>query len=170
MTVTVRPERAGDYEAIDELVEAAFLAEFGTTTEVALIRTMRERGELIPELALVAELDGAVVGHVAFSEVTLDGHAARGLGLGPVAAAPGLQRAGIGSLLITTGLERAEQDGWRFVVVLGHEAYYPRFGFAPAAALGVTGDYGDHDGWMVRALGDGTVPSGHVRYCSSFHD
>ena len=79
MTITVRPERAEDYEAIDEVVAAAFLAEFGTTTEVALIRTMHERGELIPELALVAELDGAVVGHVAFSGVTLDGHAARGL-------------------------------------------------------------------------------------------
>jgi putative acetyltransferase len=170
MTVTVRPERADDFEAIDEIVAAAFLAEFGTTTEVALIRTMRERGELIPELALVAEVDGAVVGHAAFSEVTLDGHAARGLGLGPVAVAPGLQRAGVGSLLITSGLERAEQDGWQFVVVLGHETYYPRFGFAPAAALGVIGDYGDHDGWMVRALGDGAVPSGHVRYCSSFHD
>jgi putative acetyltransferase len=170
MTVTVRTERVDDHEAIDEIVAAAFLAEFGTTTEARLIRTMRERGELIPELALVAEIEGAVVGHVAFSEVTLDGRAARGLGLGPVAAAPGLQRVGVGSLLITSGLERAERDGWRFVVVLGHETYYPRFGFSPAAALGVIGDYGDHDGWMVRALGDGPVPTGHVRYCSSFHD
>jgi predicted N-acetyltransferase YhbS len=168
--ITVRPERPEDFEAIDDIVTAAFLAEFGTTTEAGLIRTMRQRGELVADLALVAEADGCVVGHIAFSEVTLDGHGARGLGLAPVAVAPDVQASGIGSLLITTALERAEQLGWQFVVLLGHAGYYPRFGFAPAAAAGLTGDYGDHDGWMVRPLGDAVVPAGHVRYCSSFHD
>lgn len=167
--ITVRPERPDDAEAIDEIVASAFLAEFGTTTEVALVRTMRDRGELIPDLTLVAEVGSELVGHIAFSEVTLDGRPARGLGLGPVSAAPAHQRSGVGSLLITTALGRAEQLGWHFVVVLGHPSYYPRFGFVPAAALGVTGDYGDADGWMVRPLGDRTVPAGHVRYCSSFH-
>ncbi len=168
--ITVRAERPDDFEAIDEVVSAAFLAEFGTTTEVELIRAMRERRELVPELTLVAEDHERVVGHIAFSEVTLDGHAVRGLGLAPVAVAPNLQKSGIGSLLITTALERAEHDGWCFVVVLGHPAYYPKFGFAPAAAFGLTGDYGDHDGWMVRSLAGAPVPSGHVRFCSSFDD
>jgi predicted N-acetyltransferase YhbS len=168
--ITMRPERPDDFDAIDEIVSAAFLAEFGTTTEAALVRTMRERGELVADLALVAEGDGRVVGHIAFSEVTLDGHAARGLGLAPVSVAPDVQGVGIGSLLITTALELAEQYGWRFVVLLGHDGYYPRFGFAPAAAAGLTGDYGAHDGWMARPLGDATLPAGHVRYCSSFHD
>jgi putative acetyltransferase len=141
---------------------------------------MRARGELIPDLTLVAELDdslddghgggGRIVGHIALSEVTLDGRPARGLGLGPVAAAPDVQRRGVGSLLITTALDRAEQRGWHFVVLLGHPSYYPRFGFTPAAEFGITGDYGDGDAWMVRPLGDRVVPSGHVRYCSSFHE
>lgn len=168
--ITVRVERSDDYEAIDEIVSAAFLAEFGTTTEAALVRTMRQRGELVADLTLVAEADGRIVGHIALSEVTLDGHAARGLGLAPVSVSPDVQGVGIGSLLITTALERAEQLGWRFVVLLGHPEYYPRFGFVPAAPFGLTGDYGDHSGWMVRPLGDTTLPSGHVRYCSSFHD
>ena len=80
-SITIRPEQPGDFDAIDEIVSAAFLAEFGTTTEAALVRTMRARGQLIPELTMVAEEHGVVVGHIAFSEVTLDGH-----GNGPIAA------------------------------------------------------------------------------------
>ena len=131
---------------------------------------MRQRGELVADLTLVAEANGRIVGHIAFSEVTLDGRAARGLGLGAGRRGADAQASGIGSLLITTALERAEQLGWQFVVLLGHADYYPRFGFAPAAAAGLTGDYGAHDGWMVRPLGSAVVPAGHVRYCSSFHD
>jgi predicted N-acetyltransferase YhbS len=168
--ITVREERSDDFEAIDEIVSAAFLAEFGTTTEAALVRTMRERGELVADLTLVAEDDGRIVGHIAFSEVTLDGRSARGLGLAPVAVAPDVQASGVGSLLISTALELAEQHGWRFVVLLGHPGYYPRFGFRPAGAFDLTGDYGDHDGWMVRPLGGATIPSGHVRFSSSFRD
>lgn len=169
-STTVRAERSGDFEAIDQIVSAAFLAEFGTTTEAALVRRLRGRHELIPELTLVAENDGLIVGHIAFSEVTLDGRAASGLGLAPVAVAPNAQNAGVGSLLINAALELAAHGGWRFAVLLGHPAYYPRFGFIPAAPIGLTGDYGDHDGWMVKALGGATLPTGHVRYCSAFLD
>ena len=169
-SVSVRAETPDDAEAIDEVVAAAFLAEFGTTTEAGLIRTMRERGELVADLTLVAELDGRIVGHIAFSPVTLDDLPSRGLELGPVAVAPDVQTRGVGSLLISTALERAELAGWQFVVLLGHPAYYPRFGFTPAAAAGITGDYGDHDSWMARSLGGAPLPSGHVRYCSAFRD
>jgi putative acetyltransferase len=168
MAVTVRPERSDDVDAIDEVVAAAFLGGSGSTIEVALVRNLRERGELIGDLTLVAEVDGQVVGHVAFSEVTLDGRPARGLGLGPVAVAPDHQGCGVGSRLIETALERAEADGWHFAVVLGHPTYYPRFGFVPAGPLGVTGDHGDGDPWMVRSLGSRPLPKGHVRFAPPF--
>ncbi len=168
--ITVREERPDDVDAIDEIVAAAFLAEFGTTSEVGLVRTMRERNELVPELTLVAEEGDRIVGHIAFSEVTLDGRSAGGLGLAPVAVAPDRQNLGIGALLITTALDLAEQHGWQFVVLLGHADYYRRFGFAPAAPAGLTGDYGSHDGWMARSLGGVSLPSGQVRYGSSFQD
>ncbi len=168
--VEIRPEQPSDFDAIDRVVGDAFLAEFGSNSEVALVRTMRARGELVADLTLVALRDEVVVGHLAMSEVTLDGRAAGGLGLAPVAVAPALQGRGVGSALIEAALARAEAAGWRFVVLLGHEHYYPRFGFEPASPRGLTGDYGDHDGWMVRALGDFDVPSGHVRYGSAFRD
>lgn len=125
--IELRPERPEDHEGIDGVVAAAFLAEFGSTSQ-------------------------------------------GGLGLAPVAVAPDQQRAGLGGMLINESLARATQAGWRFVVLLGHDTYYPRFGFRPAAPLGLTGDYGDHDGWMVRSLGEASPPTGHARYCSAFLD
>jgi putative acetyltransferase len=164
----IRPERPGDHARVDDVVRAAFMAEFNSASEVDLVRALRQRGELIGDLTLVAVVAGQIVGYIAFSEVTLDGRPARGLGLAPVAVAPAAQGAGVGSRLIEDALQRAERAGWQFVVLLGHHDYYPRFGFRPAAPLGLTGDYGDHDGWMVRALDDAALPTGHARYCSAF--
>ena len=168
--VAIRPEAPGDEEAIDEVVRDAFMRQFGSDSEVGLVRTLRSRSELIAELTLVATIDEQVVGFIAFSEVTLDGGRASGLGLAPVAVAPDRQGLGIGGALIRAGLERATAAGWRFVVLLGHDHYYPRFGFVPAAGAGLLGDYGDGASWMVRPLGDHALVPGHVRYCSAFRD
>jgi len=159
----IRPERPGDADAIARVVGDAF----GGQDEVRLVAAMRDRGELV--CSLVAEEGADVVGHIALSEVTVDGVSARTLGLAPVAVTPVRQGDGIGGALIDEALRRAAADGWRAVVLLGHATYYPRFGFAPAAPQGLTGDYGDHDGWMARSLVDGEpVPTGHARYCSAF--
>jgi putative acetyltransferase len=168
--VRVRPEEPRDADAIDRVVGDAFLAEFGSTSEVSLVRTMRARGELVADLTLLAVLGDEIVGYLAMSEVTVDGRDVGGLGLAPVAVTPQCQGIGIGSTLIRAALARAEQAGWRFVVLLGHKHYYPRFGFEPARPHGLTGDYGDHDGWMVHPLGQHLVPRGHARYCSAFHN
>lgn len=170
MDVVIRPEAPGDESAIDAVVREAFLQQFGSDSEVGLVRTMRDRRELVPELTLVAEVDGRVVGFIAFSEVAVDGERARGLGLAPVAVAPEFQGDGIGGALIRAGLSRATEAGWRFVVLLGHEHYYPRFGFVPAAPLGLRGDYGDGASWMVRPLADATLTQGHVQYSSAFRE
>lgn len=151
LDLRIRPETPDDLDAIDRVIGAAFLAEFGSTSEVGLVRTMRDRGELVADL-------------------TLDGNTAGGLGLAPVAVAPEEQGLGVGSALIRAALTHAQASGWRFVVLLGHEHYYPRFGFEPARRFGLRGDYGDHDGWMARSLGGDPVPTGHVRYCSAFRD
>jgi putative acetyltransferase len=168
--IEIRPETQHDHAAVDEIVRAAFLAEFGSTSEVGLVQTMRERGELVTDLTLVAVEDGTVVGYVAMSEVTIDGVSAHALGLAPVAVTPDRQGQGIGAALITDSLARAEAAGWQLVVLLGHADYYPRFGFVAARDHALTGDYGDHDGWMVRSLGGSPIPAGHARYCSAFLD
>lgn len=170
MDLVIRPEAPGDESAIDAVVREAFVQQFASDSEVGLVRTLRDRHELVPELTLVAELAGRVVGFIAFSEVTVNGERAGGLGLAPVAVAPEFQGDGIGAALIRAGLSRAAEAGWRFVVLLGHEHYYPRFGFVPAAPLGIRGDYGDGASWMVRRLGDATLTPGHVQYSSAFRD
>jgi putative acetyltransferase len=168
VAISIRPETAGDEQAIDAVVRDAFVQQFGSDSEVDLVRALRARGELVPDLTLVAELGGSIVGFIAFSEVTLDGNRAGGLGLAPVAVAPDHQGQGIGGMLIRDGVRRAIDAGWRFVVLLGHEDYYPRFGFVPAAPLGIRGDYGDGASWMVQNLSDAELAPGHVRYCSAF--
>lgn len=166
--IDIRPEDPADHDRVDDIVRAAFLAEFGSTSEVDLVRTLRDRGELVGDLTLVAVVADEIIGYIALSEVTVDGQRVRGLGLAPVAVSPAAQGSGVGGRLIDEALTRAERAGWQFVVLLGHQHYYPRFGFRPAAPLGLRGDYGDHDAWMVRPLGDAPLPAGHARYCSAF--
>jgi putative acetyltransferase len=86
-------------------------------------------------LSLVATIDGAVVGHLAFSPVTLDGRDEAWYGLAPVSGWPQRQRCGIGSALIPDGLARLRAQGTRGCVVLGDTLYYRHFGFAPHSPL-----------------------------------
>jgi putative acetyltransferase len=130
-----RPEREGDYAAIGRLVEAAF----GRALEARLVERIRASGENVPELALVAEDCGEIVGHVMFSYSTLrgDGGEWRVLQLSPLTVMPARQNEGIGGALIRAGLELCEARGEPLVVLLGHPEYYPRFGFEPAAEHGI---------------------------------
>jgi putative acetyltransferase len=106
----------------------------------------------VPELCLVAVEDGDVVGHVMFSRATLDsGHEV--LTLAPMAVVPERQRAGIGTALVDEALRRARETEHGLVVVLGHPAYYPRFGFEPAGALGIEAPFDvPAEAWMALRL------------------
>ncbi len=89
----------------------------------------------VPELALVAEKDGEVVGHVMLTYADLDGRQV--LSLAPLAVKPGRQRGGIGIALTQEALRKADERGEPLVIVLGHQTYYPRFGFEPARQHGI---------------------------------
>ena len=103
-----------------------------------IVEKLRPSEAYIPELSLVAELDGEVVGHVILSRARLgDGEA---LALGPIGVAPEHQRRGVGSALMHAAIERARELGHGVVVLLGHPEYYPRFGFVHAPTLGMTHD------------------------------
>jgi putative acetyltransferase len=161
----VRPERAGDFAAIDRVHEQAFQG----PGEARLVRALR--AEARPYLGLVAERDGGVVGHIAFSPVAIEGGSPPSLGLGPVGVAPSLQRAGIGSALVRAGLDACAADGARIVVVLGHAEYYPRFGFRPASPLGLRYRSETFDpSFFVLELAPGALDgiSGQVRYHEAF--
>ena len=125
----LRPERDGDIDAIRALTQTAFrTAPHADGTEHLIIDGLRAAGALT--LSLVAEADGAVVGHVAFSPVTISDGSKGWYGLGPISVDPSRQGEGIGSRLVREGLERLRAMGAAGCVLLGDPAYYGRFGIA----------------------------------------
>jgi len=162
----IRPERPEDHAAVAALHERAF----GQPAEARLVEALRAAGAAI--VSLVAEREGRVVGHVLFSPVTVrDGGREWGaLGLGPVAVLPELQRGGIGSALVRAGLAECRALGHAVVLVLGHAAYYPRFGFRPAADAGLRWEHGHEESFFVAELAPGALCGrrGVVRYRPEF--
>ena len=158
----IRPEAPGDADG----VRAVNLAAFDGAQEADIVDRLRLAGGRL--LSLVAEVDGELVGHILFSEVTVDRGAARGMGLAPMAVLPSRQRNGIGSALVRRGLAMLRAEGCPFVVVLGHPAYYPRFGFAPASRHGLSCEYEDvpDEAFLVLELTAGGLEgvAGVARY------
>lgn len=134
----VRTERAGDIDAIRTLTETAFrTAPHADGTEHLIIDRLRTAGALT--LSLVAEADGAVVGHVAFSPVSVSDGSPDWYGLGPISVEPARQGEGIGGMLVREGLERLKALGAAGCVLLGDPAYYGRFGFQADPKLTLDG-------------------------------
>jgi len=129
----VRDEAPGDCEAVDALHEAAF----GQRPEADLVKLLR--ADAAPALSLVAEVAGAVVGHVFVSPGHLAASPSSPLlgGVGPLGVNPAHQRRGVGSVLMRAVLERAPTVGWQALFLLGNPAYYARFGFELAAPRGL---------------------------------
>ncbi len=122
----IRPEKPEDIDAIREVNRQAF----GQEDEGQLVDALRREG--YARVSLVADEAGQLVGHILFSElpISTDAGTTRALALAPMAVVPARQRKGIGSQLIQAGLAACRKDGHRIVVVVGHPAYYPRFGFS----------------------------------------
>ncbi len=160
----IRTEQPADSDAIRALTTEAFAtAPHSSGTEAAIVDGLRKAGALT--LSLVAVEGEEIVGHVAFSPVTIGGAECDWFGLGPVSVHPGRQRGGIGSGLIREGLRRLRENGAAGCVLLGDPAYYGRFGFANDLALvleGVPPEY-------FMRLGFGAkLPAGTVRYHAAF--
>ena len=155
---------AGDEEAISSLVTAAFAAaEHSDGTEAAIVGRLRQAGALT--ISLVADDQGTVVGHVAFSPVTIAGQDCGWFGLGPVAVDPARQGLGIGAKLIRTGLDRLRTSGANGCVVLGEPDYYGRFEFIAERRLVYPGPPSRY----FQALSFGVdLPSGVVAYHPAF--
>ena len=161
--VGIRPEAPPDLAAI----HAVHLAAFPTDAEARLVDTLRDAGRLT--ISLVAVVEEGVVGHVAFSPVTVD-TIVGGLGLAPIGVLPAFQQRGVGSRLIADGLAHARSLRVPFVVLLGAPAYYARFGFGPASAVGLRDEYGGGPAFQGIELMEGAIPrdGGLVRYAPEF--
>jgi putative acetyltransferase len=163
-SVLVRKEYPADIGAIHGLVAAAF----PSPSEAELVDALRAAGRL--SISLVAVEDGAFVGHVAFSPITVD-DATLGLGLGPLAVRADRRRRGIGERLVRDGLALCRNAAVGLVVVLGDPRYYARFGFEAARRHELRSEYDDAgDAFQAVELVHGTIRPGGglVRYCSEF--
>ena len=170
MSLIIREEKIDDISAIYELTARAF----GRASEADLIDLLRADDALI--LSQVALLDNQIVGHAAYSLVSItDADTIHHQpALGPIAVAPSQQRRGIGSALVRAGLEAMDQAGYGLLFLVGHVSYYPRFGFQPAQPLGFNSDYvepgGPHEHFMAAVLDERAPGSvrGHVRFHPAF--
>jgi putative acetyltransferase len=165
--VIIRFERPDDATAIRQLHATAFERQ----AEARLVENLRQ--EAIGAISLVAERAEELVGHILFTPVTLTGQGQKlsGLGLGPMAVMPSLQRQGIGTLLLGEGLKECRTRSCRFVVVLGHPEYYPRFGFLPAHRRGLCCEFPvSPEVFMLLELSPGALHghTGVIRYHPAF--
>ena len=143
-------------------MRAVVRAAFRQDDEADLVEALCNAGNAA--IALVAEQDGAVVGHILLSPMR---EPDRCLGLAPVSVAPDFQGRGIGESLIRAGIEQARREGWRGIFVLGHAAYYPRFGFSPEAARDFSSPFaGPH--FTFLALTADAPREGAARYAAAF--
>lgn len=160
MTAVLRDARAEDAPAIDALLRTAF----GGDAEATLTAGLRRDGDVVAEL--VAERNGAVIGHVLFTEAPVGG--ARAVCLAPLAVAEPDRRRGTGAALVREGLARCAAAGAMAAHVLGDPAYYARFGFRRARGITGTPWCGDPAFQVLPLVGDRPLPKGAVRYARAF--
>jgi putative acetyltransferase len=148
----IRPETPADIPAIYALNQQAF---DGRQEEPGLVDAIRLSDDFIPQLSLVAEEDGPILGHILFSRIHLQTGAGPlpALSLAPLAVLPDHQNRGIGSALVRHGLAECRRLGHAIVLVLGHPDYYPRFGFSAQLATALECPFGDvGPAWMALEL------------------
>lgn len=140
MIITIRQEIESDYKAVFKIIESAFKkTEFSDNTEQFLVERLRKSNAFIPELSLVAEVDGTIVGHILLTKIDINNktHKVGSLALAPVSVLPSFQKKGIGSKLIKEAHRIAKQLNYQSIVVLGHPNYYPKFGYVRADNFGI---------------------------------
>jgi len=160
----IRPESSADFEAISELTIAAFATlEISGHTEHFIVEALRAAGALT--VSLVAELDGRVIGHIAFSPDAMSDGSPDWYGVGPLSVLPEYQRQGIGKALLEAGISRLKSLNARGCCLVGHPEYYRKFGFANTRGLvleGVPAEY-----FMALPFAE-PLPQGTITFHAAF--
>lgn len=161
----IREETPVDSRSIDHVVSAAF----GQDDEMRLVQALRDGGHNL--LSLVAEKDGEIIGHLLFTRLPIEGESQtwNAVALAPLAVLPEFQRQGVGASLMRAGLAEIKKRGETIVVVLGHEHYYPKFGFSAELAKPLLAPFSGPC-WMALELAPDALTNvgGRVQYASPF--
>ncbi|NIF04408.1 N-acetyltransferase [Chryseobacterium sp. Tr-659] len=171
----IRKEEEKDHQKVFQLTEEAFREiEYSDHQEQFLVEKLRQSDAFIPELSLVAETeDGEIAGHILFTKITIegDGESFPSLALAPVSVKPEFQSQGIGGKLIREGHLIAKDLGYGSVILIGHENYYPRFGYEKTSNFGISFpfDIPEENGMAVELVKDGLKNiKGVVKYPKEF--
>ncbi len=167
--IKIRPETKDDYAEVFNLVKSAFEhAEHTDNDEHNLVGRLRSSDAFIPELSLVAEIDGEIVGHIMFTKLKV-GNTTQ-LALAPVAVLPKCQGHGVGGALILQGHEIAKKLGYEYSVLIGHPTYYPRLGYVDAANFGITAPFDLPEGvfMAINLQGKNTMLNATIEYAKEF--
>ena len=140
MEIKIRRENNGDLKEVFSLLREAFTTEdIDNPEEPFLVDRLRMSDDFIPELSLVAECEGKIVGHILLTKIKIKNkeYTFDSLALAPVSVLPEYQGKGIGGLLIKQAHKNAKKLGHKSIVLLGHENYYPRFGYQLTEKFGI---------------------------------
>lgn len=137
MNFIIRARTPADDGAIYELVKQAFkTAPHASGDEQDLVVRLRQTSAYVPELSLVADAAGEIIGHIMFTQIKIADETQ--LILAPLAVLPARQKQGVGKALILRGHDIAKRAGYGFSALVGHPSYYPKFDYRPAGAFGLT--------------------------------
>ena len=165
----IRRENESDYEKVYDVVKASFeSAEYADGNEQELVNALRNGDSYIPELSLVAEEEGNIVGYIMFTKAWVGEMPV--LALAPLSVIPEYQRKGIGTALVKEGHRIAADLGFAYSVVLGSENYYPKFGYVPADTVGIQApfDVPKKNFMAYKLREDAPEACGVMRYAGEF--
>ncbi len=170
LMIEIRNEQLSDYDEVRNVNDQAF----GQSGEGRIVDKLRESCKEV--ISLVVLSNGKIAGHIFFSPATIETPAGiiTGMGLAPMAVLPDYQNKGIGSKLVTEGLRIVREKAYPFVVVLGHEKFYPLFGFQKASEFGLKCQWEGvpDDAFMALIFNDSVMHgvSGIARYRDEFNE
>jgi putative acetyltransferase len=172
LNFTIRQEIPSDFQSIREVNILSFNNQ---ENEAKLVEQIRQSENFIPQLSLVAETENQeIIGHILISTITLVKEYGKisTLGLAPMAVKPGYQNKGVGSALVSSGLEACKKSGYKHIFVLGHPNFYPRFGFVSSKTYAINPPFTVPDEvFMALELESGSLSGmqGRIEYPPAFN-
>ncbi len=172
MDIHIRQEQPADYKKTEQMTREAFatldLPGREDIEEHFLLHNLRGSNAFVPQLCLVAEVNGEIMGNIAYSKnkiINDNGQEWEILTFGPLGVLPQNQKQGIGALLVEESLLIAKALGYKGIIIFGHPTYYPRFGFENAKEYNITTEDGQNfDAFMALELFEGALQGVSGKY------